>query len=282
MPRTLPLRTLLNDSAALALAAVALLATAQPARALDPNTEDARAIAKAVEARATGDRGTAQVVLTLKDASGRERVRKLVQKSMDFEGGSKTIMFFEAPADVRNTGLLSVDYDDGDKEDDQWLYLPSLHKSTRISTSDKSGSFMGTDITYSDMTKKDPDQYDYRLLEKSVKVDGEDCWVIEARPRTDKEKKETGYVKTQTWISKDKLMPVQVKAWVKEGKKLKYIKFSQFEKVDGIWVSKRMAVRTVRGGNVESQTLFQMNNVKFNQPSVTEDQFSQRRLEKGL
>ena len=61
-------------------------------------------------------------------------------------------MIFESPSDVQNTGLLSVDYD-GAKDDDQWLYLPSLHKATRISSGDKSGSFMGTDFTYSDMTQ---------------------------------------------------------------------------------------------------------------------------------
>lgn len=278
------MRELLHNSPLFLPAALAVCMLSLPptALALDPNTTDARAIAKAVEERPTGDRGTAHVTLTLEDSSGRERVRKLRQQSKDFDGGTKTIMFFESPADVRNTGLLSIDYDDGKKEDDQWLYLPSLHKSTRISTSDKSGSFMGTDITYSDMTKKDPDEYDYELIEQSVKVGDEDCWVIEARPRTEKEKKETGYVKTQTWISKSKLMPVQVKAWVSEGKKLKYIKFSNIEKVDGIWIAKRMAVRTVRGKTVESQTLFEMTNVRFNQDSVTDDQFTERRLEKGL
>jgi len=201
---------------------------------------------------------------------------------MDFAGGSKTLMFFEAPADVRNTGLLSIDYDDGTKEDDQWLYLPSQHKSTRISTADKSGSFMGTDITYADMTSKDIDDYDYTLLEASVKVGDEDCWLIEARPRTDREKKETGYLKTHTWISKSKLMPVQVKAWVIEGKKLKYIKSTDFKQVDGIWIATRLAVRTMRGDTLESQTLMELQEVKFNQATVTEDQFSERRLEQGL
>ncbi len=277
----MPRPTRLPHSSLLLLASISLALPAT-ASALDPNTEDPRAIAQAVEDRDDGDRGKAKLTLTLKDSSGRSRTRKLSQRSMKFGGGTKTLMFFEAPADVRNTGLLSVDYDDGKKEDDQWLYLPSLHKSTRISTSDKSGSFMGTDITYADMTKKDPDNYDYKLLEKSVKVGGEECWLIESRPRTDKEKKETGYVKTHMWISKSKLMPVQVKAWVKEGKKLKYIKFSSFEQVDGIWVSRRMAVRTVRGKKVESETLFETNQVRFNQADVTETDFSERRLEKGI
>jgi outer membrane lipoprotein-sorting protein len=264
------------------LAACLLWASAAPALALDPGTTDARKVAQAVEGRADGDKGTSRVTLTLKDNSGRERVRKLVQQSLDFAGGEKTLMFFEAPADVRNTGLLSIDYEDGKKEDDQWLYLPSLHKSTRISTSDKSGSFMGTDLTYSDMTRKDPDAYDYSMVEQSTRVGDDECWLIEARPRTDKEKKETGYLKTHTWVSKSKLLPVQVKAWVKEGKKLKYIKFTELAQVDGIWVAKRLVVRTVRGKTVESETVMELADVRFNQPSVTDAQFSERRLEQGL
>ena len=46
-------------------------------------------------------------------------------------------------------------------------------------------------------------------------VGGED-WKIEARPKTQRAKDETGYVKTQVWINKSKLVPLQVKAWVRE------------------------------------------------------------------
>ena len=74
---------------------------------------------------------------------------------MEFDKGTRQLMMFESPADVRNTGMLSIDYKDGNKDDDQWLYLPSLNKSTRISSGDKSGSFMGTDLSYADMTRAD-------------------------------------------------------------------------------------------------------------------------------
>ena len=168
---------------ALTLGAAALLtlALSSPASALDPNTTDVEAINAAVDARAEGDQSRAKVTLTLIDGSGRKRVRKTRQVTKKFAGGTKSLMFFESPGDVRNTGLLSIDYDDGNRDDDQWLYLPSLHKSTRISTSDKSGSFMGTDITYADMTKKDSKLYDSKIVQQSVQVNGEDCWVIESR-----------------------------------------------------------------------------------------------------
>jgi len=259
---------------------------ASPALALDPNTTDVKAINAAADAQPEGDNGRNKVTLTLIDSSGRKRVRKTRQMSKKFAGGTKSLMFFESPGDVRNTGLLSVDYDDGNKDDDQWLYLPSLHKSTRISTSDKSGSFMGTDITYADMTKKDIKLYDYKIVQQSVKVDGEDCWVIESRPKTAKEKKETGYLKSHTWLSKSKLVPVQIKTWVIEGKKLKYIQFSGYKvhstKAGKVWSMSKMEVRTVRNKKVESRTIMEMSSVKFDDASVTEDQFTERRLEQGL
>ena len=268
---------------ALMLAAL-LIAAAWSASAagLPPSESDARKIAEAMERRNEGDRARMEVTLLVIDASGRKRERKTRQIRKDFAGGRKTLLFFESPADVRDTGLLSVDYFDSTKSDDQWLYLPALHRSTRISTNDRSSSFMGTDITYADMTKMDTKAYDYSLVHQSQKVDGEDCWVIEARPRTDKERRETGYEKLHFWVHKTKLLPMQSKAWLNEGGKLKYVKFGQIEQVDGVWLARNVAVRVVRGDKVESQTLLRITRVRFGQADVTDDQFTERRLEQGL
>ncbi len=249
--------------------------------AIEPTETDPSAIMAAVEDRDTGDKMSNRMSITIIDKAGRQRQRTVASQSMDFEGGRKQLMLFESPADVRNAGLLSVDYDDGDKADDQWLYLPSLGKSTRISSSDKSGSFMGTDLTYSDMTSKDPSEYDYTLIEASVKVGDDDCWLIEAKPKTDDEARETGYLKTQVWVSKDKLLAVQIKAWVTAGKKLKYTKFEDIRQVDGFWVPHKILVRTVQSGDVVSQSIVQMSDVRFG-ADMTDDDFTQRRLEQGL
>lgn len=242
---------------------------------------EARKVAQAVSDRDSGDKQMAKATMTLVDASGRKRERVLQIRAMDFDKGTKTLIMFESPADVRDTGLLSIDYD-GDRDDDQWLYLPSLHKTTRIASSGKSGSFVGTDLSYADMTSKNVDAYEYTMVKDSVKVDGEECWLIESRPKTDKEKKETGYLKTQSWISKDKLLPLQAKIWVEEGKKLKYMKFEDIKKVNGIWTVHKLLVRTVKNGKVESTTVMQFTSIKFDEPSVTDSDFSERRLEQGI
>ncbi|MBN1652946.1 MAG: outer membrane lipoprotein-sorting protein [Deltaproteobacteria bacterium] len=262
---------------------VAFVLSASTASALDPNSKDAQAIAQAVADRNDGDKQMARSVWTLTDSSGRNRERVLQMWSMDFAGGTKILMIYESPADVRNTGFLSVNYDDDNKDDDQWLYLPSLHKTTRIASANRSDSFLGTDLSYYDLNSKpNVDATDYKLLEFSVKVDGDDCWLLEATPKTEKEKKESGYLKRQVWISKKSLLPVQVKAWLAKGQKLKYIKFSEIKEINGIWTPHKFVVRTMKNEKVESTTTVKFTSIKFNQASVKDEDFSQRRLEKGL
>lgn len=249
------------------------------------DSTDAKAIMDAVENQPDGDRSTSRLTMTIQDKDGRKRVRVVSSKSIKFKEGTKQLMRFESPADIRGTGLLSVDYDDGNQDDDQWLFLPSLHKSTRISSGEKSGSFMGTDLSFSDMTKADPKQYTYKTLKPSVKVklDGqeEECWLIESRPATAKAKSETGYLKSHVWVSKSKLLPVQIKSWVREGKKLKYIQFKQIKKIDGLWTPHTIIARTKKGKKTESTTILQFTEMAYNQAQVTEDLFTQSQLEQG-
>lgn len=267
---------------ALGLLVWGLFGWGAPARALSPTETDPSVIMHAVEERPTGDRQVGHLQITIQDKSGRERTRSLVTRAMQFDGGTKQLLIFESPADVRGAGLLSIDYADGDATDDQWLYLPSLGRTTRIASGDKSGSFMGTDLTYADMTQKDPDAYDYTMIDANAEVDGEPCWLIEARPRTEKEKSETGYLKTHLWISKEKGLALRIKAWVIAGKRLKYTQFGDFKQIDGIWIPHKVTVRTMRDGALESQSILQFTDLKLNQPDVTEADFTEQRLERGL
>lgn len=255
---------------------------ASTANALDPNTKDPYKIVKASNAQDDGDRFISRSTWTLTDSTGRKRERVVQQWRLDFPEGTKNLLIYESPADVRNTGFLSIDYSDSKKEDDQWIYLPSLHKSTRIASSDKSDSFLGTDLTYYDMAKSNVDESTYKMIEGSVKVGNDDCWLIEATPKSAKEKKESGYIKTHLWISKQSLLPVQIKAWVEKGRKLKYIKFSGIKKVDGIWTPHKISVRTVQNKKVESETVISVMSAKYNQSSINDADFTKRRLEKGL
>lgn len=265
------------------LTLAALMALGAPALAqVSPDETDAAKVMAAVEGKAEGDNAKGRMTMTITDAAGRERTRELASRTLQFKEGTKQIMVFKSPADVAGTGLLSIDYDDGAKDDDQWLYMPSLHKSTRISSGSKSGSFMGSDLSYADMTRADPTHYDYTMLGQAVDVEGEAAWHIEARPKTEKTKKETGYVKTEIWISKAKLTPLRLKAWVKEGKRIKLIAFQNIKQVDAFWVPHTIVARTQRGKKVESTTVLQFAEISYGNADVNADLFSEGQLEKGL
>ncbi len=257
-------------------------ATAHAQGTIPASSTDARAIMTVVEKRDLGDRMTARMQFDVDSKSGGHRQRLVQSRTLNAPGVRKQLLLFESPADVRNIGLLTWDYDDGTKSDDQWLYLPALHRSSRITQNDRSGPFMGTDLSYCDMTRKDPSQYEYKLLNPSVKVGDEECWLIEVKPATPKEQKETGYLRSEAWISKSKLVPLQSKIFLADGQRIKYMQFKDIQKLDGIWTTMEILARVVKGNEVISTTVIKFSDVKYNQPTVTEAEFSERRLEQGL
>lgn len=245
------------------------------------SSTDPRAVMEASYRLDAGDRLVARVRMTITDAQGRSRVREVVLRAMELQGGRKTLMLFESPADVRNTGLLSIDHDEGSRRDEQWLYLPSLHRSTRIAASRRSGSFVGSDFSFADLTAADPDEYELRMVQAEVAVNGEPCWRIEATPRTPAVREETGYEKIEVWISKRSLLAIRTKATMGQGR-AKYVALEDVRRVDGIWTAHRVVARTVRNDQLESQTVLERRDVRYGDPSVTEADFTVQRLERGL
>jgi len=260
---------------------LALSLVAGTAFALPPDTKDPRVIMRAASANNGGERSKGRMKMTIRDPSG-VRERTLVNRSLRVAGGHKTLIWIESPADVRGTGFLGIDYDAGSRTDEQWLYLPKLRRVARVPSSGKSDAFIGSDFSYADLSQQDPEDFELKLLNPSVTVGGEECWLIELMPRSPRIAEESGYDKTEVWISKSKVVPIQFKAALKGGEKTKYWKASDFRQVDGIWAPHRMQMRTVKGDALESETIIEISELSHSAPDVTDDLFTQQRLERGL
>lgn len=240
-----------------------------------------REIMEKVNARDTGDRSITEMEMILIDKKGNKRVRKLKTFGLEKGKDSLSLMFFLSPADVRNTGFLTFDYDESGKDDDQWLFLPALRKTKRIAAGDKSGSFMGSDLNYSDMTSPDLNLYEYTLM-KETEFKGQKVWQIKAVPKTKAEAEKSGYSKSVVFIRQDNYVMIRGVRWVHKKKRNKYLDVRKLEKIDGIWVSTELHVTTKSGKKTLHKTILKQKNVHFNQDEVNEDLFSIRRLEKGL
>jgi hypothetical protein len=239
----------------------------------------AEEIMRRVDARDDGDRSIRELEMILIDKNDRRRLRRIRSYSRDVGEDTQTIMFFLEPADVKDTGFLSYDYD-AEKDDDQWLYLPALRKTKRIASSDKSGSFMGSDFSYADLTTREVENYDWTLM-KETEVRGDPVWQIQGIPRTQDEIDETGYVKGIVFVRKDNYVVIRAVNWLEKAGRLKYMDVKKLELIDDIWVPTEIHMTTKKGRETLHKTILKIHDVRFGQ-DLDADFFSVRQLEKGL
>ncbi|MDO3386583.1 outer membrane lipoprotein-sorting protein [Gilvimarinus sp. SDUM040013] len=243
----------------------------------------AREIAVKSDTRYTGDSSRADAQLILIDRKGRERVRDIRLYSLDQPEVEKSISFFVSPNDVAGTTYMNYDYDD-EKDDDSWLYLPALKQVRRVAAGDKSGSFMGSDFTYSDINGVNTDWYNYTMLDENAEVDGAAAWKIESTPKPefkDKVESETGYLKSHMWIRKDNFVQVQGQIWTQRKGRMKYYSAQQLELIDGIWTPLRLQMITVRNNEKEHASVFQFSNFVYNEH--TDDAlFTTQSMQRGI
>ncbi|GAD07139.1 hypothetical protein HQ45_00300 [Porphyromonas crevioricanis] len=235
-----------------------------------------RDVMQKVKDRSDGDTRQSELGMTLINKRGSTRERKLLSYSIDMGKGKKdrkTILFFLYPGDVKGTGFLTWDYDSADKEDDRWLYLPSMKKVRRISgSSAKKDYFMGSDFTYDDMGGRHVDEDTHFLLAEET-LAGHKCWKVESKPRDNRDV----FSSKMTWVRQDCLIPVKVEYYDKMGKLHRRLELSEISKVNGFWVAKKMHMTNVQNGH---QTILEIKNPKFDLP-LDESKFNVATLEKG-
>lgn len=240
----------------------------------------AQEIAQKVHDRDDGDNSISTMEMILIDRSGNKRIRNLKTFTKDKGEDTLKLMFFLTPADVKNTAFLTYDYEDSNKDDDQWLYLPELHKVKRIASSDKSSSFMGSDFTYSDMTSRNVNDYNYKIMKEPM-VNSHKTWQMLVVPKSEKTIEETGYTKSIVFIRQDNFVIVQALNYIKAGKKLKYMMVNDLEKIDGIWTIKEIQMVTKKARKTLHTTVLKFSDIKYNQ-NLEESLFSTRTLQRGL
>ncbi len=220
----------------------------------------------------TGNDKTSTLTMTLTNKQGKQRIRKIKQFSKDMGNVEKNIMFFQSPADVKNTSFMSWTYD-SDKSDDQWIYLPALKKVKRISSDSKSDYFMGSDFTYDDLGDRKLDADTHKLL-KTENVNGKACYVVESVSKDE----DYMYSKTKTWIRKDNFVGMKKEFYDEDGELLKTLTIKKIQKIKGFWVITHSEMKNVQKNHKTSMIL---SNVQLN-TGVSDAKFTQRTMMRGI
>lgn len=135
--------------------------------------------------------------LTIYDARGNERQRKISTANRKFGSTNKTLMRFTAPAEVQGTSFLIHNHDD--KESDMWIFMPAIRRVRRIAGDDKANNFMGSEFKNSDMSTPKTQDFNYKNIGTAT-IDGKTCWKIEIVPKNSSIEDAYGFSKQISYI----------------------------------------------------------------------------------
>jgi outer membrane lipoprotein-sorting protein len=188
-------------------------------------TDRGRAIAEEVDRREGGfGDSSAELVMTLTSSDGRERTRRLTWTTLEADApgeGDKSLTVFHEPRDIEGTAFLSHTH--VDREDDQWLYLPSLKRVKRIASANKSSAFVGSDFAYEDLLSDEIEKFDHEWIRDEA-CGAERCFLIERRPRY----AGSGYTRQRVWIDQEEFRPVRIEYYDRKNRHQKTLMFEEY------------------------------------------------------
>jgi len=215
---------------------------------------------------------TTKMNMVLRNQQGDKSTRSLRLKALEIDGdGDKGLIIFDTPRDVNGTAFLSFSHTLD--PDDQWLYLPALKRVKRISSSNKSGPFMGSQFAYEDLASFEVDKYQYKYL-GDAKIVGIDAFMVETYPNY----KHSGYSRQIVWVDKQRYIPLKIEFFDRKNDLLKTLHFNKYKQYLGkYWRAQEQLM--VNHQNGKSTTLA-LNDYQF-QTGLESRDFSRNSLKRS-
>jgi hypothetical protein len=208
-------------------------------------------------------------VITAKNGSVTERLIDQFSKD-NASGATRTVIEFKQPAGVEGTRFLTIEGENANR----WIFLPALGKVRRVAASEGSGSFMGTDFSYDDISSadRDPDLDIHSLLREET-YNGRACHVIESRPRDGAYQ----YSKMVQWIGKADRVGYKIELYDKKGVHVKTLEILELKDVQGRLSPVKTRMSTLGTG---TSTTIAVEILRYDQ-AVPESVFTTGYLETG-
>ena len=207
------------------------------------------------------------LLMTLINKKGKTRSSSL--HSINKDDGAKQIIWFLSPADDKGVAFLKIEHDN--RDDEMRIWLPSFKKIRRISAKKRSDSFMGSDMSYEDLSSRQLDEYTFTLIGQEV-YDSISCHLLESIP---KEHIRSGYNRHITWVDPTLLIPLKEESYDKSGIILKE-KYFTYKKMDTYQILREIQVTNVQK---KHSTHLKFENIEID-TGVNDDFFHERHLKR--
>ena len=239
--------------------------------------QTANEIAKKVHDLPNGKTSSSIISITLVDKNGKTRNREIASYTMKEGTTDKTVLVFKTPRDVAGISYLSFDYPDkadgSTVDSDSWIYLPAMKKVRRISGSSKDDDFQGTDFTYDDLGNRSLSKDDFAIL-GSEKVNGADCWILEAKAKDSKAK----VSRRVTWVDKKTYVTHKGEYYDKQNRLQKTLTCENIKQIKGYWSTQKMTMTNVQSNH---KTIYEVKDLKYDE-AVNTSFFTVSALEREL
>ena len=234
--------------------------------------QNAESIVRASRDRIQSDTISTRSRMVIRAKDGTTSDRLIDQYSKDGPKGSRTVIVFQRPESVAGTRFLTME--NPGSPDDRWIFLPALGKVRRMAASEGSGSFMGTDFSYDDISSASRDAgLDTHTLLREETLGGTVCHVIQSVPKDSSYQ----YSKMIQWIAKDSLITMKIELYDRRGTMVKIAEMSGIKDVQGRLTVTETKISTLAAG---TSTTIMMDIVKYDDP-IPESVFTTAYLETG-
>jgi len=203
--------------------------------------------------------------MVLTNKKGKIKTLELISMSKD--NSEKQMIWFLKPIKDKGISFLKIEHDG--KDDFMTMWLPGFSRFKRIKSSQKSDSFMGSDLSFEDLTNRIISDYNYKILESN---ESEKWYQLESIP-INLESEYSKHITKIEEIENGVFIAIEENSYDKENQLLKTKKFN-FQKFDSYYVMNRLEVKNVQKNH---STLLTVNDISLNN-NYENSKFTQRSL----
>ncbi len=196
-----------------------------------------------------------------------------------------SISYMKEPADERGNAYMAYNYKT--KPDAKFVYMRGIRKAKKVAGASKKTPFFGSDFYVNDMGYPDISECNYKYLgQEKIKFKGKDfdCMVIEALPKNDTIKSETGYGRKVGYlvqVNDKSFLTLKLDYYDENLKKLKELTLISFltgknVKGETVFFTTSIELKNVQRG---TKTILELKNLKFEADAdVRSDIFTEQYL----
>ena len=201
------------------------------------------------------------MILTNKD----DRIKTLKLISISKGDSKKQMIWFLKPKKDKGIAFLKIEHEE--KDDFMTMWLPGFSRFKRIKSSQKSDSFMGSDLSFEDLTNRTISDYNYKIIENNGNE-----YTLESLPKGIDSEYSRHITKIKE-IEENIYIVTEEKSYDLNNELLK-TKMFNFVKMNNYYIMDRLDVINIQKNH---STLLTVNEISLNN-NFEDSKFSQRSL----